>query len=101
MPIESGLRICGGDDVFTSREIALAAGLSARNYGFLVDEKLAPPALEPAADGRSGKQTLARRGDGQTALVGALHAAEFELLVSARVKDRTNRELNRSAESQS
>ncbi|MET4329186.1 hypothetical protein ABIB80_005022 [Bradyrhizobium sp. i1.15.2] len=27
----------------------------------------------------------------QTALVGALHAAGFELLVSARVKDRTNR----------
>ncbi|MET4029514.1 MULTISPECIES: hypothetical protein [Bradyrhizobium] len=36
----------------------------------------------------------------QTALVGALHAAGFELLVSARVKDRTNRELNQRGKSE-
>jgi hypothetical protein len=73
------------DDIFTSREIALAAGLTPRNYGFVVDEGLAPPAREPAADGRSGSKLYHAEAMAQTALVGALHAAGFELLVSARL----------------
>ncbi|MGJ5044172.1 hypothetical protein [Bradyrhizobium sp. HKCCYLRH1062] len=73
------------DDIFTSREIALAAGLSPRNFGFLVDEGLAPSAHEQAADGRSGSRLYHAGALAQAALVGALHAAGFELLVSARL----------------
>lgn len=73
------------DDIFTSREIALAAGLTPRNFGFLADEGLAPRALEPETDGQSGSKLYHAEAMAQTALVGSLHAAGFELLVSARL----------------
>jgi hypothetical protein len=73
------------DDIFTSREIALAAGLTPRNFGFLADKGLAPSAFEPGGDGRSGSKHYHAELMAQTALVGALHMAGFELLVSARL----------------
>ena len=71
-------------EVFTSREIAVAAGLPARNFALLVDQNLAP---RPCGDGlgKAGHRTYNSAGLGHAALVGALHLAGFELLVSARL----------------
>ena len=73
------------NDVFTSREIAIAAGLTPRNFALLVDERLAPPPVDHGIDGRSGSRLY--RGDAmaQAALTGALQLAGFELLVAARL----------------
>ena len=71
-------------EVFTSREIAVAAGLPARNFALLVDQNLAP---RPCGDGagKAGHRTYNAAGLGHAALIGALHLAGFELLVSARL----------------
>jgi hypothetical protein len=69
---------------FTSRELALAAGLSPRNFSLLHEEGLAP---EPVGDsgGRGGHRTYGSPALAQAALIGALHLAGFELLVAARL----------------
>ncbi|MFT4276633.1 MAG: hypothetical protein QM576_09775 [Rhodopseudomonas sp.] len=71
-------------ELFTSREIALAAGLTARNFALLNDEGLAP---EPLNDGRgkAGHRSYDGVGLAHAALIGALHLAGFELLISARL----------------
>ncbi|MEQ1953648.1 hypothetical protein [Mesorhizobium sp. CN2-181] len=71
-------------DRFTSREIALAARLSARNMGLLIEEGLAPTAVEGGA-GKSGNRQYDGAALAQAALVGSLQSAGFELLVSARL----------------
>lgn len=71
-------------EVFTSREIAVAADLPARNFALLVDQNLAP---RPYADGpgKAGHRIYNSAGMAHAALIGALHLAGFELLVSARL----------------
>lgn len=71
-------------DVFTSREVAIAADLTARNFALLADQNLAPG---PSNDGlgKAGHRTYDSAGLAHAALIGALHLAGFELLVSARL----------------
>ncbi len=71
---------------FTSRELALAAGLTLRNFSLLHEEGLAP---EPAANsgGRGGHRTYESPALAQAALIGALYLAGFELLVAARLAE--------------
>lgn len=73
------------NDVFTSREIAVAADLTPRNFGLLGDEGLAPPPFDNGADGQSGSRLYLGDAMAQTALIGALQLAGFELLVAARL----------------
>lgn len=71
-------------EVFTSREVAVAADLTPRNFALLVDQGLAP---RPTSDGsgKAGHRTYDSAGLAHAALIGALHLAGFELLVSARL----------------
>ncbi len=72
------------DGAFTSREVAAASGLSARNFALLTDEDLAPIAMEPGR-GRAGHRTYDAAALSHAALLGALHLAGLELLVSGRL----------------
>ena len=69
---------------FTSRELAVAAELSPRNMSLLVDQDLAPPAIN-GEPGRGGHRSYDSAGLGAMALVGAFHRAGMELLVAARL----------------
>lgn len=71
---------------FTSRELALAAGLSLRNFSLLHEEGLAPTSSSESS-GRGGHRTYESPALAQAALIGALHLAGFELLVSARLAE--------------
>lgn len=70
--------------LFTSRELALAADLTPRNFSLLHEAGLAPAALA-GGGGRGGHRTYASPALAQAALIGALHLAGFELLVAARL----------------
>ncbi|HEY5105728.1 MAG TPA: hypothetical protein VII73_03025 [Caulobacteraceae bacterium] len=72
------------DGAFTSREVAAASGLSARNFALLTDEDLAPSAME-SGGGRAGHRTYDAAALSHAALLGALHLAGLELLVSGRL----------------
>jgi hypothetical protein len=74
----------GAAEIFTSREVAVAADLSARNFALLSEEGLAPTSLE-GAQGRAGHRSYDGVRLAHAALIGALHLAGFELLVSARL----------------
>ena len=74
------------DLLFTSRELAVAADLSARNMSLLHDEGLAPAVAEAGA-GRGGHRLYSSVALAHAALIGALHLAGFELLVSARLAE--------------
>ena len=74
------------DLLFTSRELAVAADLSARNMSLLHDEGLAPAVTEAGA-GRGGHRLYSSIAVAHAALIGALHLAGFELLVSARLAE--------------
>lgn len=69
---------------FTSREVALGAGLTLRNFTLLHEEGLAPAPAE-SSGGRGGHRTYGSAALAQAALIGALHLAGFELLVAARL----------------
>lgn len=71
---------------FTSRELALAAGLTLRNFSLLHEQGLAPPP-SGAGGGKGGHRTYASPALAQAALIGALHLAGFELLVAARIAE--------------
>ena len=71
-------------EIFTSREVAVAADLSARNFALLVEQDLAPASLDDAT-GRAGHRPYDGVGLAHGALIGALNLAGFELLVSARL----------------
>ena len=71
-------------DRFTSKDLTLAAGLSPRNFGLLVEQDLAPPG-EAGAGGQAGHRVWDSRGLQHAALLGALHLAGLELLVAARL----------------
>ena len=70
--------------LFTSRELALGAGLTPRNFSLLHDQGLAPAAATPGG-GRGGHRTYDSPALAQAALIGALHMAGFELFVAARL----------------
>jgi hypothetical protein len=70
--------------MFTSREIALAANLQPRSMALLIDQDLAPEAVNQSS-GKSGHRTYDSAAVAHAALLGCLHAAGFELLVSARL----------------
>jgi hypothetical protein len=72
------------EDRFTSRELALAAELTPRNMALLVEQGLAPDAVE-GRGGRGGHRSYDSVGLGALTLVGALHRAGMELLVAARL----------------
>lgn len=72
------------DLLFTSRELALAADLSLRNMSLLHEQGVAPAPAE-AGTGRGGHRLYSSVALAHAALVGALHLAGFELLVSARL----------------
>jgi hypothetical protein len=71
-------------EIFTSREVAVAADLSARNFALLVEQDLAPASLDDTT-GRAGHRPYDGVGLAHAALIGALNLAGFELLVSARL----------------
>src|ERR1700761_1359874 len=71
--------------LFTSRELALAASLTPRNMALLHDEDLAPAPTSSGTDGQGGHRLYDSPGLAHAALIGALHLAGFELLVSARL----------------
>lgn len=71
-------------ELFTSREIALATDLSARNFALLVDQGVAPAPIDNGT-GKAGHRSYDGAALAQAALIGALHVAGFELLVSARL----------------
>ena len=62
--------------LFTSRELALAANLTARNVGLLHDQGLAPAPAE-AGGGRGGHRLYNSVALAHAALIGALHLAGF------------------------
>ena len=70
--------------LFTTRELALAAGLTPRNMALLHDEGLAPAPAE-AGGGRGGHRLYSSPGLAHAALIGALNMAGFGLLVSGRL----------------
>ena len=72
--------------VFTSRELALGADLTLRNFGLLHEQGLAP-AAEASGGGKGGHRTYDSPALAQTALIGALYLAGFELLVAARLAE--------------
>lgn len=74
----------GSELQFTSRELGHAADLTARNIGFLQEERLAPAAIHGDA-GRGGHRLYNSASLAHGALIGALHLAGFELLVAARL----------------
>lgn len=71
-------------ELFTSREIALAADLSARNFALLIDQGLAPAPVDNVT-GKASHRSYDGAALAQAALIGVLHVAGFELLVSARL----------------
>jgi len=71
-------------DRFTSTELAVAAGISARSFGVLIESGLAPEAVDEAAGKRSTRYWDSF-GIGEAALIGAIHKSGAELLMSAKV----------------
>lgn len=71
--------------LFTTRELALAANLTPRNMALLHDEALAPESTPSGSDGQGGHRLYDSPALAHAALIGALHLAGFELLVSARL----------------
>ncbi|MBP7817080.1 MAG: hypothetical protein KA085_13200 [Phenylobacterium sp.] len=69
---------------FTSRELALGAELTLRNFSLLHEEGLAPKAMT-SGGGRGGHRLYDSPALAHAALIGALHLAGFELLVAARL----------------
>lgn len=80
---------------FTSRELALAAGLTLRNFSLLHEKGLAPPAAGNGG-GRGGHRTYDSPALAQAALIGALHLAGFELLVAAKLAEAFAEEAGRT-----
>ncbi|MBL8552842.1 MAG: hypothetical protein JNL41_01090 [Phenylobacterium sp.] len=72
--------------IFTSRELALAGGLTLRNFTLLHEEGVAPPAMGTGR-GRGSHRTYDSPALAQAALIGALQMAGFELLVAARLAE--------------
>ena len=72
------------EDRFTTREMAIVAQLTPRNFALLVDEGLAPVALEESL-GQSGHRTYDSAALTHCALIGSIHLAGMELLVAARL----------------
>jgi hypothetical protein len=72
------------EDRFTSRELAVAAGLTPRNVSLLIEQGLAPLAAE-GEGGRGGHRSYDGAGLGAIALLGAFYKAGMELLVAARL----------------
>lgn len=71
-------------DLFTSTEMAVAAGITARSFGVLVEADLAPK----AANTDYGKQSARlwnSFGLGEAAVIGAIHACGVELMMSAKI----------------
>jgi len=71
--------------LFTTRELALAASLTPRNMALLHDKRLAPESTLSGSDGQGGHRLYDSPALAHAALIGALHLAGFELLVSARL----------------
>jgi DNA-binding transcriptional MerR regulator len=74
----------GSELQFTSRELGQAVGLTARNIGFLQEQRLAPAAIHGDA-GRGGHRLYNSAAFAHAALIGALHLAGFELMPAARL----------------
>lgn len=72
------------DDIFTSREVAAATGVSPRNFALLTEEGLAPAALGTGS-GQAGHRTYDPAALSHAALLGALNLAGLELLVAGRL----------------
>jgi hypothetical protein len=72
------------DNLFSSREVARAAGLSPRNFALLTEEGLAPAAIG-AGGGQAGHRTYDAAALSHAALLGALNLAGLELLVAGRL----------------
>ena len=70
--------------VFTSREVALGAGLAPRAFSLLHEEGLAPNPAS-ATTGKGGHRLYDSPALAHAALIGALHLAGFELLVASRL----------------
>ena len=71
-------------DILTSREVALAADISPRNFALLHDQGLAPRA-RASVSGKAGARVYDGVGLAHAALIGALHLSGLELLVAGRL----------------
>jgi hypothetical protein len=71
-------------DIFTSAEVAAAAGISPRNFGVLIENGLAPRAVVEAA-GKGGARYWDTRGLSEAAVIGAIHRSGAELLMAGRI----------------
>ena len=70
-------------DQFTATELAVAGGMSARNFVLLQDKGLAPPG--EGVGGKGGGRFWRSAGVSRIAMVGAFNKAGVELLVAARL----------------
>lgn len=71
---------------FTSRELALGAEMTLRNFSLLHEEGLAPKPVS-TGEGRGSHRLYGSPALAHAALIGALHLAGFELLVAARLAE--------------
>lgn len=71
-------------NLFTSSELALAAGITLRNFNVLIEHGLAPPTDHDQA-GKQGTRYWDQFGIGEMALTGALISAGAELFTAARL----------------
>lgn len=71
-------------DLLTSREVALAADITPRNFALLHDQGLAPRA-RASVSGKAGARVYDGVGLAHAALIGALHLSGLELLVAGRL----------------
>ena len=71
-------------DLLTSREVALAADITPRNFALLHDQGLAPKARD-SISGKAGARVYDGVGLAHAALIGALHLSGLELLVAGRL----------------
>lgn len=71
-------------DLFTSTDLAVAAGLSLRNIGLLQDRALAPKPRS-GSTGKGGNRFYDTAGIALVSLTGAIHACGVELLLAARL----------------
>jgi len=71
-------------DLLTSREVALAADITPRNFALLHDQGLAPRARD-SVSGKAGARVYDGVGLAHAALIGALHLSGLELLVAGRL----------------
>lgn len=79
-------------DQFTVTEVALGAGLTPRNFAYLLDRGFGPESRQQIL-GKSGHRLFDSFGLAHGALIGAIHSGGVEVLLAARLADAIAEEL--------